>query len=104
MEGERGLPDRVPKILALPWKETANHHGLAPCDTFASTVLCNWKLLDTSGSMDGNSLHAVSTFTGTKWFYIHCDLSSNSVLLIGTETGPRSPILEWQNFWQAIAF
>ena len=30
MEGERGLPDRVPKILAVPWKETADHLGLAP--------------------------------------------------------------------------
>ena len=25
MEGERGLPDRVPEILAVPWKETADH-------------------------------------------------------------------------------
>ena len=73
MEGERGLPDRVPKILAVPWKMTADHLGLAPCITFASTVLYNWKLLDTSGSMDENNLHAVSTFTGTKdesWFYM----------------------------------
>ena len=73
VEGERGLPDRVPKILAVPWKETADHLGLAPCITFASTVLYNWKLLDTSESMDGNNLHAVSTFTGTKdesWFYM----------------------------------
>ena len=73
MEGERGLPDRVPKILAVPWKETADHLGLAPCITFASTVLYNWKLLDTSGLMDENNLHAVSTFTGTKdesWFYM----------------------------------
>ena len=73
MEGERGLPDRVPKILAVPWKETADHLGLAPCITYASALLYSWKLLDTSGSMDGNNLHAVSTFTGTKdesWFYI----------------------------------
>ena len=73
MEGERGLPDRVPKILAVPWKMTADHLRLAPCITYASALLYNWKLLDTSGSMDGNNLHAVSTFTGTKdesWFYI----------------------------------
>ena len=73
MEGERGLPDRVPKILAMPWKMTADHLGLAPSTTYASNMLYNWKLLDTSGSMDENNLHAVSTFTGTKdesWFYI----------------------------------
>ena len=73
MEGERGLPDRVPKILAVPWKETADHLGLAPSITYASNILYNWKLLDISGSMDENNLHAVSTFTGTKdesWFYI----------------------------------
>ena len=73
MEGERGLPDGGPKILAVPWKETADHLGLAPSTTYASALLYNWKLLDTSGSMDENNLHAVSTFTGTKvesWFYI----------------------------------
>ena len=73
MEGERGLPDRVPKILAVPWKETADYIGLVPSATYFSNILYNWKLLDTSGSMDENNLHAVSTFTGTKdesWFYI----------------------------------
>ena len=44
MEGERGLPDRVPKILAVPWKKTADHLGLAPCITYASAVL--YKLLE----------------------------------------------------------
>ena len=57
MEGERGLPDRVPKILAVPWKETADHLGLAPSTTYASNILYNCELLDNSGSMDENNLH-----------------------------------------------
>ena len=71
--GEGTPTDRVPKILAVPWKETADHFGLTPCVTYASNILYNWELLDTSGSMDENNLHAVSTFTGTKdesWFYM----------------------------------
>lgn len=73
VEGERGLPDRVPKILAVPWKTTADHLGLTPSVTYASLILYNWKLLDTGGLMDGNNLQPVFTFTGTKdesWFYV----------------------------------
>ena len=73
VEGEGGLPDRVPKLLAVPWKNTADRLGLNPCITYASTVLYNWKLLDSSGLMDENNLQAVVTFTGTKdesWFYM----------------------------------
>ena len=73
VEGEEGLPDRVPAILAVPWARTAGHLGVPPTTTYASTVLYNWKLQDIHAPMDGNNVYAVTSFTGTEdesWFYM----------------------------------
>jgi len=73
VEGEEGLPDKVPEILAVPWNATACRLGMPPVITYASTVLYNWKLRDVHAPVDGNNLYAATNFTGTEdesWFYM----------------------------------
>ena len=73
MEGEKGLVDKIPKKLAVPWCTVAEHITLQPVITYAATVLCNYELVDPSGPIGGDNLRAIATFTGTEdesWFYI----------------------------------
>ena len=72
-EGESGVPNKIPRILAVPWWHVAVHLQVPPVLSYAITVLYNWSLRDPSGPMDGDNLHATNTFTGTEdesWFYI----------------------------------
>ncbi len=75
-EGEEGLTEKVPKVLAVPWMTVAEHVGLPPVVTYAAVVLHNWRLRGRhqSRSMGNtNNLAAIHTFTGTEdesWFYM----------------------------------
>ena len=72
-EGEKGLPDRVPAVLAVPWNTVAQRLGLPPIITYAATALYNWSLHNASSPADGENMYAVTTFTGTEdesWFYV----------------------------------
>ena len=72
-EGEKGLPEKVPAVLAVPWDKVAQRLGLPPIVTYAATALYNWALHNPSGPIDGENLYAVNTFTGTEdesWFFM----------------------------------
>ena len=73
MEGEKGLVNKIPKKLAIPWCAVAEHVTLQPVITYACTVHCNYELIDPTGPVGGDNLRAIATFTGTEdesWFYI----------------------------------
>lgn len=72
-EGESGVPNTIPRILAVPWWHVAERLQVPPVLSYAITVLYNWNLKDPSGPVDGDNLYATSTFTGTEdesWFYV----------------------------------
>ena len=73
MEGEKGLMNKIPKKLAMPWCTVAEHVTLQPVITYACTVHCNYELIDPKGPVGEDNLRAIATFTGTEdesWFYI----------------------------------
>ena len=73
MEGEKGLVNKIPQKLAIPWCTVAEHVTIQPVITYACTVHCNYELVDPKGPVGGNNLRAIATFTGTddeSWFYI----------------------------------
>ena len=73
MEGEKGLVNKIPEKLAVPWCAVAGHVSLQPVITYSSTVLYNYELVDPVGPVGGDNLRAIATFTGTEdesWFYI----------------------------------
>ena len=70
--GERGLPDRVPQILAVPLCTVADRLGVPPMLCYPASVLHNWGVRDLKGALDSSNLHALTTFTGSSdesWFY-----------------------------------
>ena len=73
MEGERGLVNKIPRKLAVPWCSVAEYVTVQPIITYASTVQYNYELIDPKGPLGGDNLRAIATFTGTEdesWFYI----------------------------------
>ena len=72
-EGDQRLPECVPKCIAMPWCSTAHHLDLPPVMTYASTVLYNWYLLDSTKPIQPDNLAISITCTGTRdeeWFYL----------------------------------
>ena len=73
MEGEKGLVNRLPAKLAVPWCTVSEHVTLQPVITYGTTVLYNYELIDPKGPVGGDNLRAITTFTGSEdesWFYI----------------------------------
>lgn len=72
-EGESGVPEKLPKIIAVPWAKISEHLGMRPVVTYAAVVLRNWRLRDHAALMNLDNLEAIHTFTGTEdesWFYM----------------------------------
>lgn len=73
-EGERGLVDRIPSKIAVPWCAVGEHLSLKPVVCYAATVLYNFSLRDPRGPWDdSDNLVSCNTFTGTEdedWFYV----------------------------------
>ena len=73
MEGEAGLPHKVPKLLAVPWCAVSDHLGLPAVMTYSALVTYNYRLHDPDGPFDGDNVFSPATFTGTGdevWFYV----------------------------------
>ena len=64
-EGEKGLPDRVPAVLAVPWNTVAQRLGLPPVICYSATVLNNWGLHNPSTPVDSKNIFALMNFTGS---------------------------------------
>ena len=72
MEGEKGLVDKIPKKLAVPWFEVSKRLDLHPVCTYANLVLHNYFLHDPHGPHSESNISTASTFTGTSdesWFF-----------------------------------
>ncbi len=72
MEGEKGLVDKIPKKLAVPWYEVSKRLDLHPVCTYATLVLQNYFLHDPQGPHSESNISTASTFTGTSdesWFF-----------------------------------
>lgn len=72
-EGEANLQPSVPRYIARPWTLVADHLGLPPVMTYASTTLYNWYLIDPTKPVHPNNIAISLTCTGTKdedWFYL----------------------------------
>ena len=72
VDGEGGLSDRVPQILAVPLCTVADKLGVLPMLCYPASVLYNWAVRDSKGALDRFNLHALTTFTGSSdesWFY-----------------------------------
>ena len=72
MEGEKGLVDKIPQKLAVPWYVVSKRLDLHPVCTYANLVLQNYFLHDPQGPHSENNISTASTFTGTSdesWFF-----------------------------------
>lgn len=73
MDGQKGLVDKVPWKIAIPWCTVSNHLDMKPVGCYASTTLYNYALRDPHGPWNADNLYATTTFTGTEdesWFYM----------------------------------
>jgi len=66
MDGQKGIIDKVPRKIAVPWCEVSKHLDMKPVGCYASTTLYNYALRDPSGPWAAENLYATNTFTGTK--------------------------------------
>ena len=62
MEGQAGVVDTVPRVLAVPWCAVSEHLGLKPIGTYASTVLYNYGLRDPDGPLEMENFVALQHF------------------------------------------
>lgn len=72
VDGEAGLPDKVPEVLAVPWCRVSDHVGLPPVMTYAATAAFNYALRDAGGPLDADNVYCRVLVTGTEdesWFY-----------------------------------
>ena len=65
-EGQKGLINKVPKKLAIPWCRVSDHLCMNPVGCYASTTIFNFRLHDPEGPWNSENLCINSTFTGTK--------------------------------------
>ena len=73
MEGQKGIVDKVPQNIAIPWCAVSDHLHLKPVVSYCSTGLFNYVLRDPHGPWNEDNIYANTTFTGTEdesWFYI----------------------------------
>ena len=72
-EGEAGVPTKVPTKLAVPFNALSSRIGVKPVITYASCVLYNWGLRDSSLPKTEENLYALINHTGTddeSWFFM----------------------------------
>ena len=62
MEGQDGVVDKIPKVLAVPWVAASEHLGLKPIGTYASSVLYNYGLRDPKGPINMENLYSLQQF------------------------------------------
>ena len=72
-EGEKGVPDKMPSVLCVPFHTICEKIGVPLVGTYASTVLYNWSLRDREKAMTTENLQAIVNHTGTddeSWFFM----------------------------------
>ena len=72
-EGQKGLVNKVPPKIAIPWYKVSSHLQMKPVISYATTTLFNYFLRDPQAPRNSDNLSAITTFTGTEdesWFYV----------------------------------
>ena len=71
--GEKGVPNKMPSIISVPFHRVCEKIGTPLVGTYASTVLYNWRLTDPERGITMENLEAIVNHTGTKdesWFFM----------------------------------
>ena len=72
-DGDKGLPDKMPVVLSVPFHTVSERIGLPLVGVYAANSLYNWRVLDQHKPVSLDNLHANVTYTGTEdesWFYM----------------------------------
>lgn len=73
MDGQKGLVDKIPQKIAIPWCTVSDHLHMKPVTCYCASVLYNYCLRDPLIPWNEHNLRANVTFTGTEdesWFYM----------------------------------
>ena len=65
-EGQKGLVNKIPKKIAIPWCHVSSHLHLNPVGCYASTVMYNFYLQNPQGPWNMKNFRTASSFTGTE--------------------------------------
>ena len=87
-EGKEGVTNILPKILAVPWCEVANHLDMPPVITHACITLYNWRKIDPEVEINRNNITTLFSFTGSKdeeWFCVNTVLAEKAAADIVNE-------------------
>ena len=72
-DGEKGMPDTLPKCLAVPWYTISEDIGIVPVVCHPDMVLCNWKLADPQKPASLEDLRCTYNLPGgmdANWFFM----------------------------------
>ncbi len=81
--GDRSVPDRIPKRLAVPWCEVAHQLGRPPVLSYSSYALHNWRRFDSGGPVALGNISLIQNFLGgldEEWFIlVHVDIEAKAI-------------------------
>lgn len=55
-DGDKGVPRKIPKCLAVPWYRLSEELGMKPVLCYADLILANWKKKDENGPLELDNL------------------------------------------------
>ena len=87
-EGKEGVPNILPKVLAVPWCKVAHHLDMPPVITHACITLYNWRKIDPKAEISRNNITTLFSFTGSKdeeWFCVNTVLAEKAAADVVTE-------------------
>lgn len=70
-DGDKGVPRKIPKCLAVPWYRLSEELGMKPVLSHADLILANWKKKDENGPLELDNLkciYNVADGEGPEWF------------------------------------
>ena len=87
-EGQDGVTNVLPKVLAVPFCEVAQHLDMPPVIAHACITLYNWRKIDPNAEISRNNITTLFSFTGSKdeeWFCVNTILAEKAAADIVTE-------------------
>ena len=80
--GETKPADRIPRGLAVPWRQVAQKLGRPPILSYASYALANWRRVDPKGSVALGNIVLLQNFLGgvdEEWFVlVHVEIEARA--------------------------
>ncbi|CAH1243647.1 IDO1 [Branchiostoma lanceolatum] len=72
-EGEAGVPDFLPRSVAVPWYRVSEHLGVPPIISHHCASMVNWKKKDPNGPLELDNLQLLFCITCPRdfaWFFL----------------------------------